>query len=407
MASIEARLFESKELKSTLTDLKILAGLARYHAVRIPGGVEYALFEQTRDVTALDRAIRHEKDAIAAWEQIVNAAGDVYAPNLIFGLPRVGLAGHWKDELEELRGGLAALEHQRAPQVGTTSISSTDGRRVVTEGRPNGRYEIRLYVEAKDKPVGPMWIEAGGLDRTETFKVKPGEHVSKTLRTTVVDGKLHIAFDTPAGGSWSASSISVSPIDPLVRHAPIRRARPGSTIAIEATAADSASLRVRFQSQGIWRSVAMTKSGAERWAALIHAPEEYFIEATDSLGEESQTPHIRVTLSNDHDAPAVIHTPVTRVEKSAPLVIRAHAEDPSGIRIVRVRYRAVSQYQDFRSLEMLRNADGEFTAEIPAAHIDSRYDLMYFIEAIDNAGNGKIYPDLEKQTPYTIVKVGR
>jgi hypothetical protein len=30
---------------------------------------------------------------------------------------------------------------------------------------------------------------------------------------------------------------------------------------------------------------------------------------------------------------------------------------------------------------------------------------MYLFEVMDNAGNGKIYPDLTKETPYVVVKV--
>jgi hypothetical protein len=32
---------------------------------------------------------------------------------------------------------------------------------------------------------------------------------------------------------------------------------------------------------------------------------------------------------------------------------------------------------------------------------------MYFIEVMDNYGNGKIYPDFENETPYAIVNVKR
>jgi hypothetical protein len=32
---------------------------------------------------------------------------------------------------------------------------------------------------------------------------------------------------------------------------------------------------------------------------------------------------------------------------------------------------------------------------------------MYFIEAMDKGGNGKIHPDLDKETPYVIVKLLR
>ncbi len=29
---------------------------------------------------------------------------------------------------------------------------------------------------------------------------------------------------------------------------------------------------------------------------------------------------------------------------------------------------------------------------------------MYFFEVMDNAGNGKMYPDLEEEAPYIVVK---
>jgi hypothetical protein len=31
---------------------------------------------------------------------------------------------------------------------------------------------------------------------------------------------------------------------------------------------------------------------------------------------------------------------------------------------------------------------------------------MYLFEVMDNAGNGKIYPDMAKETPYIVVNVG-
>jgi hypothetical protein len=32
---------------------------------------------------------------------------------------------------------------------------------------------------------------------------------------------------------------------------------------------------------------------------------------------------------------------------------------------------------------------------------------MYFIEAMDKDGNGRIHPDLSKETPYVVVKLQR
>src|SRR5262249_40939105 len=73
----------------------------------------YALFKQSQDLNALDDAIAHESRAIEAWEKIVEAAADVYHDNLMMGLPASGLAGHWKDELVELRRGLKELQQER------------------------------------------------------------------------------------------------------------------------------------------------------------------------------------------------------------------------------------------------------------------------------------------------------
>lgn len=57
------------ELRSTITDLKILAGLARYHSWRLLAGVAYNLYKETDDLSSFDDAIGHERKAIEAWGQ--------------------------------------------------------------------------------------------------------------------------------------------------------------------------------------------------------------------------------------------------------------------------------------------------------------------------------------------------
>jgi hypothetical protein len=46
-----------------------------------------------------------------------------------------------------------------------------------------------------------------------------------------------------------------------------------------------------------------------------------------------------------------------------------------------------------------------YEATVPAEDVDPHFDFMYFFEVMDNAGNGKIYPDLAKETPYIVVKM--
>ncbi|MFI5377807.1 MAG: hypothetical protein ACHRHE_00755 [Tepidisphaerales bacterium] len=103
-----------KEFDSTLVDLKILSYLSLYHSRRIPAAVAYCIFKRSNDPAALDQAIAHETAAIDAWKQLVSAAGDVYARDLMFGVRGADLCGHWRDELPALEKSLAALQKQRA-----------------------------------------------------------------------------------------------------------------------------------------------------------------------------------------------------------------------------------------------------------------------------------------------------
>jgi hypothetical protein len=235
----------NREFDSTITDLKILANLALFHSRRIPAAVSYRLFERTKDPQALDDAIAQERSAVEAWRQLVAAAGDFYADDLMMGVRGASLCGHWKDELAALETGLAALERQRRE------------------------------------------------------------------------------FKTTAGGKTAP------------------RYRP-------------------------------------------------------------------VAAAGDGAAPVVVHQPVTTAPVGKPLTITAEVSDPFGVKWVRLRYRSMNQHQDYRTLPMLPTGEkDQYRAVIPAEEIAPTWDLMYFIEAMDKNGNGRIHPDLNKETPYVVVKLQR
>jgi hypothetical protein len=48
-----------------------------------------------------------------------------------------------------------------------------------------------------------------------------------------------------------------------------------------------------------------------------------------------------------------------------------------------------------------------YRGRIPAAFIDPKWDLLYFVEVMDSQKRGRMYPDLEKETPYVVVSVQR
>ena len=49
----------------------------------------------------------------------------------------------------------------------------------------------------------------------------------------------------------------------------------------------------------------------------------------------------------------------------------------------------------------------EYAATIPLEFIDPQWDVMYFIEAVDRAGNGTHWPDFEREAPYVMVHLRR
>jgi hypothetical protein len=49
----------------------------------------------------------------------------------------------------------------------------------------------------------------------------------------------------------------------------------------------------------------------------------------------------------------------------------------------------------------------EYEAVVPGEDVVAKWDFMYLIEVMDENGNGKIYPDLENETPYVVVKLKR
>jgi hypothetical protein len=119
-------------------------------------------------------------------------------------------------------------------------------------------------------------------------------------------------------------------------------------------------------------------------------------------------PYPPMSGPGDHEPPTVVHRPVTTAAAGKPLAITAEVRDPSGVKWVRLRYRSVNQQQDYQTLPMLATGQkDQYQAVIPADHVAPAWDLMYLIEVMDTQGNGAIYPDLNKETPYVIVRLTR
>lgn len=150
----------NREFNSTIVDLKILSSLALYHSRRIPAAIYFCIYKRTNNPAALDSAITHERNAIAAWRQIVAAAGDVYADNLKFGLDkvlfegiRVELTGHWKDELVMLESDLDSLEKESAANKAIRPLKPVPSYKPAADA-DNSRYFTVIHKPVLTAPVG-------------------------------------------------------------------------------------------------------------------------------------------------------------------------------------------------------------------------------------------------------------
>ena len=439
-----------KEFHSTVTDLRILSQLARYHARRIHAGLAYALFEQSGDVSSLDQAIAWEKQATEAWQGLVEAAGSVYSDNLALGLPenrnrekiKLDLSGHWKDELPHLQKGIEALEQQRAqfhPDARQLVGKYVFGKGALPEGFarlphapdcaidvPNGFYELRFTVEG-DRPqgYGPMWIEANGVDRTDIFQVKQGETVERTLYSQVRDGRLNVYFANDSTGQFGVHSLVLNRVDPRIVLVPARVVRPGEDAELRATVYGLDQIRsVRvFLGDAVhgYTPRDMAAAGPLVYGVKIPASEVagegasdpgYFLEATDAKGRVATFPAagaadaIRLAARSDFFPPTFQYSPVLTARAGQPLRITAYVSDPYGVKWVRLRYRSVTQYQDYATLRMEPTGKpNEYAAEVPGDQIVSTWDFMYFFEIMNNQGDGRIFPDGLQATPYVVTRV--
>ena len=93
-----------------------------------------------------------------------------------------------------------------------------------------------------------------------------------------------------------------------------------------------------------------------------------------------------------------------KVAVGKPITISVNITAPAGVKWARLCYRAVNQQLEYKTIAMRDvGKTNEYKAVIPTSDIDPTYDLMYYIELMDKKGNGRIYPDLNKETPYRII----
>ena len=206
----------------------------------------------------------------------------------------------------------------------------------------------------------------------------------------------------------------------IIAHVPIRKTVPGNSLTVRATVNAKetiANVRVAYRcGQGKYQSLQMKQAEQHIYRTVIEGNEikeglNYFIEVRlgrNKAGRRARTDPVAVTVTNDNKPPCFKHTPIISAPAEKPLTVIAEVRDHSGVKWVRLRYRSVNQHEDYKTIEMAQTGKkDEYKAVVPGKAVAAKWDFMYLIEVMDNKGNGKIYPELEKETPYVVVKLKR
>jgi len=132
-----------REFSVALSDLRILANLAQYHAARMPAAIWYNIYLQTKSSFALERCLAGEANAMAAWQRIMTTARGVYPESLWFGSTGMEFPEHWSQELAALQAGYKELS-----QLPSQKTMDADARERCVQGI-KAHAPLPLFIDLK------------------------------------------------------------------------------------------------------------------------------------------------------------------------------------------------------------------------------------------------------------------
>ena len=99
---------EKAEYRRMAIDVRLQSGLGRFFGAKFRSGVLYAIYEQTGDRTALEKAVAYYRKARTNWSVMASQAGKVYKADITAG-DQPWLRGHWLDRLPAMDEDLANM----------------------------------------------------------------------------------------------------------------------------------------------------------------------------------------------------------------------------------------------------------------------------------------------------------
>jgi hypothetical protein len=108
-ARSKVRDVQSADFRCLAVDVTIQAGLGNFFAAKFRAGVLFALYERSHYQPALEAALKANRAARAAWEELAGVAKGIYRDDITFG-PDYFQRGHWLDRLPAMDADIADME---------------------------------------------------------------------------------------------------------------------------------------------------------------------------------------------------------------------------------------------------------------------------------------------------------
>ncbi len=159
---------DKPEYRRMATDVSLQIGLGRFFAAKLRSGVLYAIWEQTGDHSALEKAVAYYRKARTNWAVPAGQAGKAYKTDITAGeLP--WLRGHWLDRLPAMDEDIANMVRKmEGPQKAATGDAARVAKLVqYATGKPT-RWQIACDHK---QPAG--FTPGSALDLTFNFTKKP------------------------------------------------------------------------------------------------------------------------------------------------------------------------------------------------------------------------------------------
>lgn len=300
-----------------------------------------------------------------------------------------------------------------------------------------------VFSDQSSKPTdhGPFYVarsKQSGANRRGSIRVGANKSVvyqtNRNIRGSWYPFVEYWINPSKPGSEAILSALTVHRNAPNMGHAPVYQVTPNEACKLSVTITmppqkvgkkqklsaapgnrlGNAVLRYRTNPSQGFKTLSLTTKDGFVYSTTIPSEDiqgrwlEYRFEAEDKKGRTVSFPSsgneksLRARISADSTPPEIIHHPKTTWKVSVPMPIEVTAKDADGVSVVRAYFRPMNQSLPFESILLDRKGD-KFVGVIPGGTFQKQWDLVYYLEAVDEARNGCYFPDWKKTTPFITV----